>query len=115
MYLFSDGLPNRGPGLADADRARVDTLEASADPADQARGAAARETLLADALRAEIRTTWNARPAGRRVAISAVGFFYESPQVGAFLWGMSRENGGSFVGMSKPQEPAGRPARTRGG
>ena len=36
------------------------------------------------------------------VRINAVGFFYESPDVGAFLWALARENEGSFVGMSKP-------------
>ena len=42
-------------------------------------------------------------PSGRpRVRINAVGFFYESPEVGAFLWALARENDGSFVGMSKP-------------
>jgi hypothetical protein len=37
-----------------------------------------------------------------RVRLNCIGFFYESPDVGAFLWAMSRENDGSFVGMSKP-------------
>ena len=37
-----------------------------------------------------------------RVRINAVGFFFESPDVGAFLWALSRENDGSFVGMSRP-------------
>jgi hypothetical protein len=36
------------------------------------------------------------------VRINSIGFFYESPEVGAFLWALSRENDGSFVGMSKP-------------
>ena len=34
--------------------------------------------------------------------VHAIGFFFESPDVGAFLWAMARENDGSFVGMSKP-------------
>ena len=29
-------------------------------------------------------------------------FWAESPDVGAFLWALARENEGSFVGMSKP-------------
>ena len=37
-----------------------------------------------------------------RVRINTIGFFYESPDVGAFLWALARENEGSFVGMSKP-------------
>ena len=32
----------------------------------------------------------------------AAEFFYESPDLGAFLWALARENEGSFVGMSKP-------------
>ena len=50
-----------------------------------------------------LRQNWNRATAGRpRVRINAIGFFYESPDVGAFLWGLARENDGSFVGMSKP-------------
>ena len=41
-------------------------------------------------------------PGKERVRINSVGFFYESPDVGAFLWALSREHDGSFVGMSKP-------------
>ena len=37
-----------------------------------------------------------------RVRINSVGFIFESPEVGAFLWALSRDNDGSFVGMSKP-------------
>ena len=33
------------------------------------------------------------------VRINAVGFFFESPDVGAFLWAMAREHRGSFVGL----------------
>jgi hypothetical protein len=36
------------------------------------------------------------------VRINTIGFFYESPDLGAFLWALARENEGSFVGMSKP-------------
>jgi hypothetical protein len=36
------------------------------------------------------------------VRVNAVGFYYESPDVGAFLWALTRENDGGFVGMSKP-------------
>jgi hypothetical protein len=36
------------------------------------------------------------------VKINTIGFFYESPDLGSFLWALARENDGSFVGMSKP-------------
>jgi hypothetical protein len=46
---------------------------------------------------------WNRPIVGQaRVRINTVGFFFESPDVGAFLWALARENDGSFVGMSKP-------------
>ena len=56
---------------------------------------------------AELRTTlaedWNRPLAGKpKVKVHAVGFFFESPDVGAFLWALARENDGSFVGMSRP-------------
>ena len=35
----------------------------------------------------------------RFVRINAIGFFFESPDVGAFLWALAREHQGSFVGM----------------
>ena len=89
IYLMSDGLPNVGEGLS-AEAART-----------------MRETERTEALSRHIRTMletrWNAPHSGRpRVRINAVGFFYESPEVGAFLWALSRENDGSFVGMSRP-------------
>ena len=54
-------------------------------------------------LRKTLNENWN-RPmvTKPRVKIHAVGFYFESPDVGAFLWAMARENDGSFVGMSKP-------------
>ena len=59
--------------------------------------------MLGAQVRKKLRTDWN-RPAldKTRVRINTVGFFYESPDVGAFLWALARENDGSFVGMSKP-------------
>lgn len=84
IYLFSDGLPNQGPGLP------------AQPPTDEAVQAA----LLGKHVRDAIRLQWNrAEP---RVRIHAVGFFFESPSLGAFLWTLTRENGGSFVGMSRP-------------
>jgi hypothetical protein len=65
-----------------------------------------REPELSDRLgkhiRKTLKTSWNREILNERVRINSIGFFYESPDVGAFLWAMSRENDGSFVGMSKP-------------
>jgi len=86
VYLFSDGLPTSGPGLtAEQDKYFNDNQRVDA---------------LAKYLRTTLKTTWNT--ARTKVKINSIGFFYESPEVGAFLWALSRENDGSFVGMSKP-------------
>jgi predicted nucleic acid-binding Zn-ribbon protein len=89
IYLFSDGLPNIGAGLSpEAARTMKETE---------------RSEILSKYVRTRLRTDWNRPVAGKpRVRINAVGFFYESPDVGAFLWALARENDGSFVGMSKP-------------
>jgi predicted nucleic acid-binding Zn-ribbon protein len=92
IYLFSDGLPTSGPGLTLAEQTRRPPLT---------------ELELGEKLGKHIRKTladtWNRSLAGKpRVKIHAVGFFFESPDVGAFLWSMARENDGSFVGMSRP-------------
>lgn len=84
IYLFSDGLPNIGPGL----------------PANPPSDEIAQGTLLGNHLRDAIKKQWNT--VNPKVRIHAIGFFYESPALGAFLWGLTRENGGNFVGMSKP-------------
>jgi predicted ester cyclase len=88
IYLLSDGLPNVGPGLT----AAVAQL-----------GEVERSTALGNHVRKTLKTTWN-RPllSQPRVRINAVGFYYDSPDVGAFLWALARENDGSFVGMSRP-------------
>jgi predicted nucleic acid-binding Zn-ribbon protein len=93
VYLFSDGLPTSGPGLTPAQ-------ETATPPLDETK----RGEILSRYLREKLRTTWNRPGAGAadRVKVHAVGFFYESPDVGAFLWALARENSGSFVGMSKP-------------
>ena len=59
--------------------------------------------LLGRHVRRKLKEQWN-KPTGRaeRVKINTIGFFYESPDVGAFLWALARENDGSFVGMSRP-------------
>jgi hypothetical protein len=89
VYLFSDGLPNIGPGLTPEQNRTLKELE--------------RGDILSQYVRRTLKTTWNRPTVDRtRVKINAVGFFYESPDLGAFLWALARENDGSFVGMSKP-------------
>ncbi len=89
IYLFSDGLPNDGPGLTAEQLSSLKENE--------------REVVLARYIRNEMRRTWNREIFGQpKVKINTVGFFYESPDVGAFLWALARENEGGFVGMSKP-------------
>jgi predicted nucleic acid-binding Zn-ribbon protein len=88
IYLFSDGLPTSGPNLT---------------PAQEALSESERGVILGKAVREHLARRWNAPTAGApRVRINSVGFYFESAEVGAFLWAMSRENDGSFVGMSKP-------------
>jgi predicted nucleic acid-binding Zn-ribbon protein len=88
IYVLSDGLPNMGPGLT-AEQANLPEPE--------------RSDILAKHIRGLLRKDWNRSMPGRpRVRINAIGFFFESPDVGAFLWALARENDGSFVGMSKP-------------
>jgi len=89
IYVLSDGLPNLGEGL---------TVEASRNLKELERN-----DLLAKHIRKTLRSDWNRVQAGQpRVRINTIGFFFESPDVGAFLWALARENDGSFVGMSKP-------------
>jgi hypothetical protein len=89
IYVLSDGLPNMGPGL---------TPEQANNPKETERS-----EILARYIRDLLRRDWNRTIAGQpRVRINTVGFFFESPDVGAFLWALARENDGSFVGMSKP-------------
>jgi hypothetical protein len=89
IYLFSDGLPNLGEGLTPEQARNLKEAEQS--------------DVLGKFIRRKLRADWNAPDArGQRVRVNAVGFFYESPDVGAFLWAMARENEGSFVGMSRP-------------
>jgi hypothetical protein len=89
IYLLSDGLPNLGAGLTADEGRRLSEAE--------------RNDRLGKHIRKTLRLDWNrALPARPRVRINSIGFFYESPEVGAFLWALSRENDGSFVGMSRP-------------
>jgi hypothetical protein len=87
IYVLSDGLPNAGEGLP----AGADKLSENE-----------RNTILSKHLRNKLKNDWN-RPLAtqKRVRINSIGYFFESPDVGAFLWALSREHDGSFVGMSK--------------
>jgi hypothetical protein len=92
IYLFSDGLPTSGVGLT---------------PAQQNANPPLSESELGVILGKHVRDTlvrnWNKPLAGQpRVKINSVGFYFDSPDVGAFLWSLSRDNDGSFVGMSRP-------------
>jgi hypothetical protein len=89
IYLLSDGLPNLGEGLTEK---QMQTLKET----EQAE-------ILGKYIRRRLKEVWNRPGVGQaRVRINAIGFFYESPDVGAFLWALARENDGSFVGMSRP-------------
>jgi hypothetical protein len=89
VYFLSDGLPNVGAGLTQRE---AQTLNETA-----------RGEILSKHIRLTLKKQWNVpQPGAARVRINTVGFFYESPDVGAFLWALARENDGSFVGMSKP-------------
>jgi hypothetical protein len=88
IYLFSDGLPTSGEGLTPAQE----------NLSEQERG-----VILGKYVRDKITRSWNRADNGRpRVKIHSIGFYFDSPDLGAFLWSLSRENDGSFVGMSKP-------------
>jgi hypothetical protein len=90
IYLLSDGLPNAGPGLSAYDQTRNISESEKGDK-------------LGKYIRTTLKQSWNRPTAGyAHVKINSIGFFYESPEVGAFLWALSRENDGSFVGMSSP-------------
>jgi hypothetical protein len=88
IYLLSDGLPNLGEGLTPEQERTMKESE--------------KGEVLGRTIRRTLHNAWNRETAGKRVRINTVGFFYESPEVGAFLWALARENDGSFVGMSKP-------------
>ena len=89
IYVFSDGLPNVGRGLTATAAATLKETE--------------RSEILSKYVRQTLKVSWNRTEIGQpRVRINTIGFFFESPDVGAFLWALARENDGSFVGMSKP-------------
>jgi hypothetical protein len=91
VYFFSDGLPTSGPGLTVAQESANPPLEEQK-----------RAEILSKYIREKTLRDWNRSLAGERVKLHAIGFFFESPDVGAFLWALARENDGSFVGMSRP-------------
>jgi len=87
IYVLSDGLPNAGEGLPNS----------TANLSEQQKS-----ELLGKHVRNRLKNEWNrAAPNRSRIRINTVGFFFESPDVGAFLWALSRENGGSFVGTNR--------------
>ncbi len=88
VYLFSDGLPNAGEGLPPRATGLTETQKADH---------------LGRYVRQTLKSWWNRDLPGRpRVRINTIGFYFDSPDVGAFLWALAREHDGSFVGMSKP-------------
>ncbi|MGL4554014.1 MAG: VWA domain-containing protein [Gemmataceae bacterium] len=88
VFVLSDGLPNQGKGTPAGDPGKMSELD---------RGMALGKFVLKT-----LKDDWNAPRGGARVKVHTVGFFYESPDLGAFLWALARENDGSFVGMSRP-------------
>jgi Mg-chelatase subunit ChlD len=86
IILFSDGLPTESPDMTPEEQ-RLDNKE--------------REQRLAPRLLRQI-AQWNAArgPASPPVRIHAVGFYYDSPNLGNFLWSLVRQNQGSFVGLN---------------
>ena len=88
LYVFSDSLPNMGDGLPLGSEKLSETEKT---------------VYCSKYVRQMLKSVWNRRLAAQpTVRINAIGFFFESPDVGAFLWAMCRENEGSFVGMSRP-------------
>ena len=87
IYVFSDGLPTSGQGMTAAEQ-QISTPQARSD-------------VLAKHVLQTLKARWNRAGPGR-VKVNAVGFYFESPDVGAFLWALARDNEGSFVGMSRP-------------
>jgi septal ring factor EnvC (AmiA/AmiB activator) len=88
LYLFSDGLPNDDDQLPD---------EVANLPEAQ------RTVWLCQQIRQRLRNEWNRPlPGLPPVRIQTIGFYFDSPEVGAFLWALAREHQGGFVGMSRP-------------
>lgn len=89
IYVLSDGLPNVGPGLSTEQTRKLKEVE--------------RTDILSHHVRKTLKADWNRDTAAApKVRINTIGFFYESPDLGSFLWALARDNDGGFVGMSKP-------------
>lgn len=87
IYVLSDGLPNAGPGVP---------------PGALGLSATQRIDHLSKYVRSRLKFVLNRPGPGQpRVRINTIGFFFESPEVGAFLWALAREHDGNFVGMNK--------------
>lgn len=91
IYLISDGIPqiSEEEGLQ---QYRLKGVELS--------------TFLSNRLRNRIKNDLNSRNLINNqgkppVTIHTIGFFFDSPELGSFLWALARENGGNFVGMSR--------------
>lgn len=85
IYLFSDGLPNVGDGLP---------------PNIRTPSEAELSYHLGKHVRDKLKNDWNRPLKGRDpVRINAIGFFFESPDVGAFLWALARDHRGNFAGV----------------
>jgi hypothetical protein len=85
IYVLSDGLPNDGPGLP-TNAEKLSEFQ--------------RTEILSKHVRNRLKIDWNRPiPGVPRVRINTLGFFFESPDVGAFLWALAREHEGSFVGL----------------
>jgi septal ring factor EnvC (AmiA/AmiB activator) len=88
VYFFSDGLPNDDDDLP-PEAAKLSEAQLTA--------------YLSNRVRQLLKTVWNRPEPGRpAVRINTIGFFFDSPEVGAFLWALAREHDGGFVGMSRP-------------
>lgn len=89
IYLFSDGLPTSGPLPPGQPSAQLSESEKS--------------VLLGKHVLTTLRDKWNRKSDGTiRVRIHSIGFYFDSPNLGSFLWELSRANSGSFIGMNKP-------------
>src|SRR5262245_2594984 len=81
IYLISDGLPNAGDGL----------------PANSSNLTESQKTeYCSKYIRNRLKKVLNRANAEKaKVRINTIGFFFESPDVGAFLWALAREHDGS--------------------
>lgn len=90
IYFLSDGLPNIGIGASGKFIPNAGTDIALSND-------------LCKYILDKLTNEWNAPPrvgADRPVRINSVGFYYEDLTLGSFLWALTRENNGRFVGMS---------------